>query len=165
MNKFPWWLILLIMVVTLACEITIPQQAYDTTTPEPTSVPTRKPEKSTTIPISTATPGSILAGDFSDMEDVLVSLYEIAGPGVVSIQTLTQLGGGLGSGFVYDKDGHIVTNYHVIEGAEDLEIDFPSGLKLRGKVIGTDLDSDQAVIKVDASPEMLFHLPLGDSDQ
>ncbi len=116
-------------------------------------------------PIPSVTPGSILIGDQEEMQDILISLYEKVSPGVVAIQTLTQQGGGLGSGFVYDNQGHIITNYHVIEGAEQLEVDFPGGLKLRGDIIGTDLDSDLAVIKVDASAEDLYPLTLGDSDQ
>ncbi|MGB9898244.1 S1C family serine protease, partial [Thermanaerothrix sp.] len=71
----------------------------------------------------------------------------------------------LGSGFVYDREGHIVTNYHVVEGASGLEVFFPSGLKVRAKVIGQDLDSDLAVIKVDVPADALVPLPLGDSDQ
>jgi len=53
----------------------------------------------------------------------------------------------------------------VVEGAEDLEVDFPSGHKVRGEVIATDLDSDIAVIKTNAPAEILFPLPLGDSDK
>ncbi len=97
-------------------------------------------------------------------EDLLVALYENVSQGVVAIQTVGQLGAGLGSGFVYDKLGHIVTNYHVIEGAEDLEIDFTSGHKVRGTVIATDLDSDLAIIKVDVSQDLLYPIPLADSD-
>ncbi len=102
--------------------------------------------------------------DLQEKERLVVELYERVSPGVVSIQTLSVQGGGLGSGFVYDNDGHIVTNYHVVEGATDLEVDFPSGFKTRGRVIATDLDSDLAVIKVDAPAEYLFPVPLADSD-
>ena len=49
---------------------------------------------------------------------------------------------------MYDKQGHIVTNDHVIDGATEIEVDFASGLKVSGTVIGTDLDSDLAVIQV-----------------
>jgi S1-C subfamily serine protease len=59
------------------------------------------------------------------------------------------------------REGHIITNYHVIEGAQDLEVNFSSGYKTRGTVIGTDVDSDLAVIKVQAPPEELFPLPTG----
>jgi 2-alkenal reductase len=66
---------------------------------------------------------------------------------------------------VYDQQGHIITNYHVVEGAEELEVHFPSGLKLWGEVVGSDIDSDLAVIKVDAPEDELYPLPLGNSDQ
>jgi 2-alkenal reductase len=66
---------------------------------------------------------------------------------------------------VYDKEGHIVTNYHVVEGATDLEVDFTSGLKVRGEVVGKDTDSDIAVVKIDAPADVLFPLEMGDSGQ
>jgi 2-alkenal reductase len=100
-----------------------------------------------------------------ERESLLISLYERVNPGVVSIQTLSVTGGGLGSGFVFDKEGHIVTNYHVVEDATELEVDFPSGYKARGNVIGRDIDSDLAVIKVDIPEEYLFPLPIGNSDE
>lgn len=95
------------------------------------------------------------------LQDQLVSLYENASPGTVAIFTDQ----GSGSGFVFDTQGHIVTNYHVVEGAKALEIRFTSGYMARGTVIGTDLDSDLAVIKVDADPAELHPLPLGDSNE
>ncbi|MCJ7622421.1 MAG: trypsin-like peptidase domain-containing protein [Anaerolineaceae bacterium] len=104
------------------------------------------------------------ATDLREIESLFTSLYEMVSPGVVSIQTLDNLGGAQGSGFVYDKKGHIITNYHVVENAVDLEVDFPSGLKARGSVIGIDLDSDLAVIKVEVSPDDLYPVTLGDSD-
>lgn len=109
------------------------------------------------------TRGSQSFPNLVDLDGTLVALYEKVNPGVVAIQVLTNDGGGLGSGFVIDKEGHVVTNYHVIEGFNDLEVDFPSGFKTRGEVIGTDTDSDLAVIKVEAPQEELFPLPLGDS--
>ena len=99
------------------------------------------------------------------MEDALVEIYDQVSPGVVSIQVFSQTGSGLGSGFVVDEEGHIVTNYHVVEGAEQVEVHFQSGLKVFGNVIGEDLDSDLAVIQVDVDPEELQPLPIGDSDQ
>ena len=103
--------------------------------------------------------------DLSEKEALIVDLYNRVNKGVVSIQTLTAEGGGLGSGFVYDNEGHIVTNYHVVENATDLEVDFPSGFKTRGKVIATDLDSDLAVIKVDVPDDILFPIAMGNSDE
>jgi len=91
-------------------------------------------------------------------------LYEQVSPGVVSLQFTTAEGGGQGTGFVIDKEGHIVTNYHVASEATELEVHFPSGLKVYGTVIGTDMDSDLAVIKVDVDPDVLVPLTLGDSE-
>jgi len=99
------------------------------------------------------------------LEDTLVDIYESTSPGVVAIRVLTESGRGLGSGFVIDKEGHIITNFHVIEGFTDMEVDFPSGFKTRGTVIGSDTDSDLAVIKVEAPPEELTPLPFGDSSK
>jgi len=103
--------------------------------------------------------------DYSGFQDTLISLYERLSPGVVSIRVFAGEDGGLGSGFVLDKEGHILTNYHVVQGMTNLEVDFPSGYKVRGEIIGTDPDSDFAVIKVDVPPEELTPLPLGDSEQ
>ncbi len=99
------------------------------------------------------------------LEDALVRIYEQVSPGVVSIQVFSQTGSGLGSGFVVDKEGHIVTNYHVVEGAAEVEVHFQSGLKVYGELIGEDLDSDLAVVKVDVDPSELQPLTIGDSDQ
>jgi 2-alkenal reductase len=98
-------------------------------------------------------------------QDALVSMYRDVSPGVVSIQVVTDMGSSLGSGFVVDKAGHIVTNYHVVEDATTLEVNFQSGIKVYGDVVGVDLDSDLAVIKVDVAPEDLVPLTIGDSSQ
>ena len=102
--------------------------------------------------------------EFIDQQDQLVNLYQQVNPGVVAIRVLSEEGSGLGSGFVIDNLGHIITNYHVVRDATELEIDFPSGYKTRGSILGNDLDSDIAVLKVDAPPEELKPLNFGDSD-
>jgi S1-C subfamily serine protease len=103
--------------------------------------------------------------DLSASQDALIKLYKNTNPGVVAIRVLTPQGGALGSGFVIDNRGHIVTNYHVVEGETELEVAFSSGYKVRGKVIGTDLDSDLAIVEVNAPASELHPLALGDSDQ
>jgi S1-C subfamily serine protease len=96
--------------------------------------------------------------------DLLVNLYQSISPGIVTIQVTAADGSGfLGSGFVYDSAGHIVTNYHIVQGASRVEVDFMSGFKTYGTVIGTDLDSDIAVVKVDAPAAELHPVTLGDS--
>ena len=80
------------------------------------------------------------------LQDALVQLYDAVSPGVVSIQVPSSASGVvLGSGFVIDTDGYIVTNYHVVEGASQVEVHFPSGLKVYGSVVSVDLDSDIAL--------------------
>jgi 2-alkenal reductase len=105
-----------------------------------------------------------VALDTTQSQDLLVALFQNVNPGVVAIKTVGEQAGSLGSGFVYDAQGHIVTNYHVVEGSKQVEVDFTSGYKAYGTVIGTDLDSDLAVVKVDATSEELHPLTLGDSD-
>ncbi|MCE9647178.1 MAG: trypsin-like peptidase domain-containing protein [Chloroflexi bacterium] len=97
--------------------------------------------------------------DSSSKQEALVTLFENVSPGTVAILTDQ----GQGSGFVYDGEGHIVTNYHVVEGAKLIEVRFTSGFMAYGTVIGTDLDSDLAILKVDAPVGELHPLPLGDS--
>src|SRR5919108_813463 len=71
---------------------------------------------------------------------------------------------GLGSGFVIDKSGHIVTNFHVIEGADQVEVSFSNGEKMDADVVGRDPSTDIAVLRVDANARALRPLRLGDSD-
>ena len=69
----------------------------------------------------------------------------------------------LGSGFVIDKAGHIVTNYHVIEGADQIEVSFSNQDTLRATLVGSDPSTDIAVLRVEASSRGLTPLQLGDS--
>ena len=70
----------------------------------------------------------------------------------------------LGSGFVIDKAGHIVTNYHVVEGANEVTVSFSNRDTVKADVVGTDPSTDLAVLRVDTSAAALTPLPLGDSD-
>ena len=100
-----------------------------------------------------------------DNQDLLEALYEHVSPGVVSIQGMSvRSGGSQGTGFVVDTQGHIVTNYHVVDGQDTIEVHFQSGLKSYASVVGKDIDSDLAVIKVDVDPSQLVPLVFGDSD-
>lgn len=102
--------------------------------------------------------------DLISQQNALIEIYENVNQGVVAILVESELGFGSGSGFVIDKEGHIVTNYHVVEGALELQVWFPSGVKTRGEVIGTDKDSDLAIVKVEVDEKFLHPLPLGDSN-
>lgn len=98
--------------------------------------------------------------DPSEMETTLEALYQQVLPGVVAIRTQNSLG----SGFMFDSEGHVVTNQHVVEGASEVEVAFSSGFKAHGTVIGFDRDADVAVIKVDAPADQIHPLAIGDSD-
>jgi 2-alkenal reductase len=99
----------------------------------------------------------------------LSSLYETVSPGVVNINVVVNRGGlagsASGSGFVLDESGHIVTNQHVVAGAERVSVVFFNGDEALAEIIGTDPDSDLAVIKVSVLPEGVHPIALGDSDQ
>jgi putative serine protease PepD len=108
------------------------------------------------------------------------AIYEQANPGVVEITASSDAapgdapfpfgerqGGGQraqGSGFVYDADGHVVTNYHVVQGATSLTVTLSDGATYDAKVVGTDPSTDLAVLDVDAPADELHPLKLGDSD-
>ncbi len=149
--------LMVIFLVGSACRLT---RNTDQTTPEAAeqipqeNVATLPAESGQIIPIP----------EYTALEGSLEALYEMVSPGVVSLQFMSAEGGGQGTGFVIDKEGHIVTNYHVASDATELEVHFPSGLKVYGTMIGSDMDSDLAVIKVDVDPALLVPLTLGDSE-
>jgi S1-C subfamily serine protease len=155
-----------IALATVACAISLPGSG--TSSEEPTlSSPIYTPSSSESHLQNDGGVGAFL------LEEVdLVQLYNLANPGIVTIWTFIDLGpphtsstpSGQGSGFVIDLDGHIVTNQHVIADAEQIEVDFPSGFRTWASVVGTDPDSDLALLKVDIPLEELHPLPLGDSD-
>jgi S1-C subfamily serine protease len=94
------------------------------------------------------------------------TIYERVHRGVVEISTTSFAGGGAaqGSGFVYDADGHIVTNQHVVEGGDEVNVRFPGGAIYPAELMGTDGSTDLAVVKVDAPASVLEPLRLGDSN-
>lgn len=97
----------------------------------------------------------------------LVDLFEKSEDGVVKVSVRKSVdiptGRSLGSGFVYDVSGHIITNNHVVEGSEKTTVTFLDGTSYNAEVIGTDPYTDLAVIKVDVDTSLLHPLPLGDS--
>lgn len=110
----------------------------------------------------------------STTESLSVSeVYEKAYKSVVEITTTlnqpSPMGGeqqasGQGSGFVFDAEGHIVTNHHVVDGAQSVSVRFWDGSTYDATVVGTDPSTDLAVIKVDAPADVLLPLALGDSN-
>ena len=109
----------------------------------------------------------------------IAQIYQRARPGVVRVSTETvvrqrdpfglfptmaQEQRGLGSGFVTDKAGYIVTNYHVVEGAQKIRVSFSNNESMAARVVGADPSTDVAVLKVSAESRALRPLELGNSD-
>ena len=97
----------------------------------------------------------------------LIEIFEKAEPGVVRVNTqrnqTSDETGGVGSGFVFDKKGHIITNAHVIEDSTKTVVTFLDGRSYNAKIIGIDEYTDIGVIKVNADLKLLQPLSLGDS--
>ena len=122
----------------------------------------------TLIIVSYAVDNSFAIENTINQTNPLSDLFKKVEKSVVQIssedETTTMLGSRLGSGFVYDTNGHIITNNHVTSGAKDLHITFSDGTIYTGKVIGSDPQSDLAVVLLNDVPkEKLFPLTLGNS--
>ena len=85
-------------------------------------------------------------------------------PAVVLIEAKSDSGdGGLGSGFLIDRDGHILTNAHVVDGSDDTTVTFSDGTVEKARILGVDKSTDLAVIKIGAVPAGIRPVPLGSS--
>jgi len=100
-----------------------------------------------------------------------VQIYDLSQDSVVLITVKWQTLSGLepissGSGFIYDVEGHIITNNHVVEDADAIDVTFSDGTTVQAELVGADPYTDLAVIKVDGGPSDLLHpLPLGRSSE
>ena len=133
-----------------------------------TTVVNRNVETPTSLQTSATTSGKALSTS---------AIYKRTASGVVQVTTKSivqeqsnpffpaqsQTQEALGSGFVIDKQGHIVTNYHVVEGASSIEVLFSNNVTTKATVVGTDKSTDLAVLKVGVSPSALIPLSFGDS--
>ncbi|WP_129632393.1 S1C family serine protease [Candidatus Oscillochloris fontis] len=141
--------------------------------PQPTDVPL--PSIPTPLPLDPA-----LGSALRTQEQLLTAIYQRASPAVVSIEVVSAPSADLpeghpplgmfpdgpsaqGSGFLYDDQGYIVTNNHVVDGADTLQVRFYDGSTSMARLIGTDPDSDLAVIKVAELPPGVAPLVLADS--
>jgi S1-C subfamily serine protease len=107
-------------------------------------------------------------------ERINVSVYEHSNPSVVNINTksvqidnffmLQREMDGSGSGAVLDKNGHILTNMHVVEDADDIQVTLASHKNYPAVLVGADKEQDIAVLRIDAPPEELFPITMGRSD-
>ncbi len=113
-------------------------------------------------------------GDLSEDEKSTIAIFREAAPSVVNITTMAvrrdifsmnifQIPKGSGSGFVWDKRGHVVTNFHVIQGADSAQVTFADRSTYRARVVGVYPDKDLAVLKIDAPAERLKPIMVGSS--
>ena len=137
------------------------------TVPSSASVPETLP------PTGVAPQDLDLEGRYSPDEQINIRVYNQVNASVVNIQTITFVRdffsvvpeAGAGSGLVLDKQGHIVTNHHVIGDSQRIEVTLANGSSYRAEVVGQDPPNDIAVIKIQAPPQELVPIPLGDSTQ
>ena len=108
------------------------------------------------------------------LETQVIAVYEAVSPAVVNITNRSYVYSrfmhavpqeGTGSGFVYDAEGHIVTNYHVVENAEELLVTLASGQVYEAEIVGSDPTNDLAVIYIDAGANLPEPVALSDSDE
>ncbi len=111
-------------------------------------------------------------GDLAGDERRTTSLFAEVAPSVVSIQTMTGAtpflrqeggGGGSGSGFIWDKAGHVVTNHHVIQNAQRIQVVLDDGRALPARLVGSAPWSDLAVLKLESPPRDLRPIAVGTS--
>jgi 2-alkenal reductase len=145
------------------------------------SVRPNAPATEPTAPPQPTSAPSITSDTLTALETTLEQVYQNVSPSVVYIKVLeqqtpsTQFPGLMpgqqqaqrasGSGFVWDMDGHIVTNNHVVEGAQQIIVTFSDGTIVPATLVGANSDSDLAVIKVDVPAAQLHPVAMGDSTQ
>ena len=165
-----------LLLVALACSWTVPESLLEptlTVSQGPTELPAVSvPPTSIPAAVIVATPTSVpetIIAELDAEDAVLINLYKRANPAVVYIAVFADEQGsmiplGSGSGFVVDAEGHIVTNNHVVELADEVQVTFADGGVAEAQVLGLDPYADLAVLQVNVSPETLVPLQLGDSD-
>src|SRR5712691_13303689 len=135
----------------------------------------RQPTNVEAVPLGSSTSPTAIAqrdASLTDDESINVRIYRQAAPAVANILTkATEYDffmdpvpvEGAGSGFVIDARGYILTNFHVVEGAQSIEVVLGDQSKYAAKFIGADQRNDVALIKIDPKGKKLVFLPLGDS--
>jgi S1-C subfamily serine protease len=144
----PWFVLAVLVLSGLACSVPV----------EPTAGQTP------VVIVLTPTPLSQRPVSMADVEEELViNVYAQVSPAVVCVTAPEQFGSCIGSGFVYDLEGHIITNNHVAMATQDLLVNLADDRTVPAQVIGTDAGSDLAVLKIDVPPDQLTPVPLGES--
>jgi S1-C subfamily serine protease len=165
-HKLSYLVVLLLFAVT-ACSPAVAQQSTNVDTQQivdtvVSQVESQLKEQGEIVSVAqAATPTSALSSEVAGLQDTLIHLYQQVNPSVVYIVVSSSSSG---SGFVYSKDGYIVTNNHVVAAGNSYEIVFASGDRMQAKLIGADPDSDLAVLKVDKLPAGVTPLALANEE-
>lgn len=157
-----------VAVISIACSSSggDPEATSVVNAPEPTATAitnssggsTASPTSVVPTPPSAVVPVSNPIADLTSIEivkaqeQVLIDLFDNTVDSVVKIETRTRSGGGEGSGWIWDIDGHIVTNYHVVDGATEIKVFFFDGREYSGVVVGFNSEADLAVVKIELEP-------------
>jgi S1-C subfamily serine protease len=169
----PRWIAILSLVFILSlslsgCLVTLPRfvlEAASTPTPMPAATAAPTPTSAPVEQRSDLAPANALEGQ-------VINVYTVAGPAVVNITSRAITYGlfnqpipqeGSGSGFFFDRDGHIVTNYHVVSGAQSLTVALKGGQVYPAEVVGVDPSTDLAVIRIQGD-DLPDPLPLANSE-
>jgi len=126
-----------------------------------TQVQSELETKNVSPAIYTESPESSTQSDTYNLEQTLTQLYAQANPSVVYIVVDNTSSG---SGFVYDEQGHIVTNHHVVSAGNEYEVVFATGDRFQASLVGSDADSDLAVLKISDLPAGIDPLPLAQAE-
>jgi 2-alkenal reductase len=166
--------LLILLLSTMACGLsTLTDDASPTPISQSLEVAdasaSGQPAQIPALERATETGSSVDFDTTLELEERLITLYDGVNPSVVYILVYVDEGDtfplGSGSGFIFDGEGRIVTNNHVVEDGQGFEVIFADGSRRRAEIVGRDIDSDLAVIKVDSVPEGSYPVVLGDSDQ
>lgn len=152
-------------VVTVVVTATPPAETPEPQPLEPTQMPEPTPEPPTPPPSPTlAPPPPAETSEPVDVEERLViDIYARVAPAVVCVTAPQYFGECIGSGFVIDLEGHVVTNNHVAEAANNLLVTLADEHTVDAEVVGTDAGSDLAVLRIDVPAEVLTVAELGES--
>jgi serine protease Do len=183
--KSKLWLVTIIMIVALGLAACSPaaQPAASNSAPAAAANSLQPVAQVNTAP---ATKSAAVIANVSDLEATLEQIYQQVNPSVVAIHVVENASAAngmpffndpnnpnqgqpqaqaLGSGFVWDKEGHIVTNNHVVAGTSKIEVTFSDGTIVPATLVGADPDSDLAVIKVNVPADQLQPVTVADSGQ
>ncbi|MEZ4730896.1 MAG: trypsin-like peptidase domain-containing protein [Caldilineaceae bacterium] len=167
-----YWLVLVVASLwVVGCQ---PDQLQQLIPPRqtPMLVPTFTPTVATGIALQPQDTATIDTAGLDIAERRVIDVYERVAPSVVSITTQVLRRGfffelpeeGAGSGFILDQAGHILTNYHVVEGAREIDVSINDDYVASAAVVGVDPRNDIAVLKVEAPTEILVPVELGTSE-